>query len=217
MRPIHAAFAAMLLLAMPACAQDADERSAVTLADAEAPGPDAAVLGDPAAPIRIVEYASTTCPHCATFHNTLLPHIKDNWIATGQANLALRPLPTAPTALAVAGFLLARCAGPERYFDVLDELFATQEELFARAQEGEALTYFEGVAQIGGLAPEGVEVCLNDETGHAQIEASVASAWENDVAGTPTFLINGALYTSGELHDAASWDAALETALAAAP
>ncbi len=222
MRTIHTAFAAILAFGVLAgCGRDTASETAatsavetVTLADAEAPGPDAAVLGDPRAPIEIVEYLSTTCPHCAVFHMTLLPHIKTEWIDTGRARLAVRPLPTAPMQLAAAGFQMARCAGAERYFEMLDDLFATQEILFAAAQQGEALTYFEWVGEEYGLDPEGVEACLIDETGFAQLDAAGASAMAEGVGATPTFLINGVMFGSNELYDEAAWDAALESALA---
>lgn len=212
MRLLPAAFAAAALFAVTAaCSQDAE--SATGGAPTAGPsGPNAATLGEADAPVEIVEYASTTCPHCAAFHATLFPHIKSEWIDTGRARLTMRPLPTAPTELAVAGFQIARCAGPERYFDVLDDLFTTQDQLFQAAQGGTLEAYYEGVAEQNGVDAGRVPECFADEEGIAQINASLDSARENMVGGTPSFLINGVLHSAAELSDEASWDAALQAA-----
>ncbi len=222
MRPIHAALAALTLSAsLPACAQETDDSAAEAEMDAAdageaeaitATGPDAATLGEADAPVTIVEYASTTCPHCANFHATLFPHVKSEWIDTGRAKLVMRPLPTAPAELAAAGFLLARCAGDDRYFDVLDDLFETQDALFAALQDGELQTYFEDVAGENGIEAGQIEACMSDESGFEQINASIAAAQEDDVAGTPSFVIDGALYSAGDLPSEAAWDEALQTA-----
>lgn len=217
MRLLPALFAAAALFAVgAACSQEAGSATGGTPV-AGPSGPDAATLGRADAPVEIVEYASTTCPHCANFHATLFPHIKSEWIDTGRARLVMRPLPTQPTELAVAGFQIARCAGPERYFDVLDDLFTTQDRLFAAAQDGSLEAYFEGVAERNGVEAARVPECFADPDGIAQINASLESARANFVGGTPSFLINGVLHSAGELSDAASWDAALQAATDAPP
>jgi protein-disulfide isomerase len=175
--------------------------------------PDAATLGDANAEVTIIEYASVTCPHCATFHETLFPHIKENWIDTGRAKLVMRPLPTQPAQLAVAGFLLASCAGEgEDYFEVLDALFTTQDAMFAAAQDGTIQAYFEGVGADHGVTPEAFEMCLGDEARLAQINASMLASDADMVTGTPSFVINGTPHGADELATPESWDAALQAA-----
>src|SRR5881275_249771 len=107
-------------------------------ADAEGPAgsPDAAkalavqpedrILGNPDAPITIVEYASLTCPHCAHFTNDVLPELKKKWIDTGKAKLVLRDYPLDEPALRAA--MIARCAPPDRFYAYVDTFFGAQEK-----------------------------------------------------------------------------------------
>ncbi|HET9230627.1 MAG TPA: thioredoxin domain-containing protein, partial [Vitreimonas sp.] len=69
------------------------------------------VLGDANAPVTLVEYASTTCPHCAAFHEAAWEQLKTTYIDTGRVRFVFREFPTPPPAIAVAGFQLARCGG----------------------------------------------------------------------------------------------------------
>ena len=78
------------------------------------------VLGNPDAPVTIIEYASLTCPHCATFHNETLPEIKKSLIDTGKAKLIFRDYPL--DGVAVRAAAVAQCAGDDRYFGVLGML-----------------------------------------------------------------------------------------------
>lgn len=213
MRLVRAALsAAAILAAAPSCSQGDAAGAPDELT------PDAAQMGEADAPIRIVEYASTTCGHCANFHTTLFEHVKQNWIDTGQAHLTMRVLPTDPVELSVTGSLLARCAGQDRYFDVLADLFATQNELIESAQTGAAPAYYEGVGARHGVGAGQLRACLADEAGIAQINASIEAARASGVTGTPTFIINGEQHGFvGDLDTAAEWDAAMEAALARGP
>src|SRR5689334_20634428 len=87
------------------------------------------VLGDPAAPVAITEYASTTCGHCKAFHDEIFPDLKAKYIDTGRARLIWVVMPTPPAPVSIAGAALARCAGEAGFFPVLDELFAQQDAL----------------------------------------------------------------------------------------
>src|SRR5689334_18125026 len=81
------------------------------------------VLGKPDAPITLLEYASLTCPHCAHFDTEVLPKLKEKWIDTGKVKLIYRDFPLDDAALKAAQ--LAECSGNERYFAMLDLIFAS--------------------------------------------------------------------------------------------
>ncbi len=151
------------------------------------------VLGDANAPVTIIEYASTTCPHCAEFHETVWSQLKQNYIDTGKVRFVFREFPTAPPQLAVAGFQVARCGGasPEQYFVRLGELFRQQDALFQslRADGGRAKLIEIGGA--AGLTEEQVVACVSDEAGGDRIRRIEAGAREFNVTGTPTIIING--------------------------
>src|SRR5947209_14674871 len=83
-------------------------------------------LGDPQAPITVIEYASMTCPHCAHFHLTTFPELKKRYIDTGKVRFVFREFPLDP--VATGAFMLARCAGNDRYFALLDLLFHEQRQ-----------------------------------------------------------------------------------------
>ena len=82
------------------------------------------VLGQANAPVTIIEYSSLSCPHCAQFHNNVLPKLKKNYIDTGKVKLVYRDFPLGGPAYIAA--MMARCAKPDRYFQFLDVLFRDQ-------------------------------------------------------------------------------------------
>ncbi len=84
------------------------------------------VVGKQDAPVTIIEYASMTCGHCAAFHNTTYPELKKRYIDTGKVRYILREFPLDP--LAAAGFMLARCAGKDKYYPMVEILFEKQKE-----------------------------------------------------------------------------------------
>lgn len=151
-------------------------------------------IGDPDAPVTVIEYASTTCVHCETFHQEAFDAIRENYIDTGKVRFIFRELPTAPAGIAVAGFLLASCqADDEAYFDMLSVLFNQRSALLdaARSEEG-ARPMFVRLAAAAGLTEAEFDACLNDEDELARIERVVQrGAGELGVSGTPTFVING--------------------------
>src|SRR5258707_9855730 len=99
------------------------------------------VLGDPNAPITLIEYASLTCPHCAHFDTQILPEVKKKWIDTGKVKLVYRDFPLDQIAAKAAQ--IAECAGKDRYFGVSDLIFAGQQTCATAADPiaelGEAL------------------------------------------------------------------------------
>ena len=92
------------------------------------------VLGDPNAETVIVEYASMTCPHCAHFYTEVFPKLKEKYIDTGKARFIFREFPL--DGLAVAASMLARCAGDDRFYPMVDGLFETQETWAVAGADG---------------------------------------------------------------------------------
>lgn len=152
------------------------------------------VLGDPNAPVTIVEYASMTCPHCAHFHETTLPVLKEKYIDTGKVKLILREFPFDPRA--AAAFMLARCAPPEQYYPMVDVLFK-QQKTWATAENAAAPLLH--IAKLAGFTQEKFEACLKDQELLNKVRAVFdKGSKEYGVESTPTFFINGEK-TSGAL------------------
>ena len=172
-------------------------RSSAFIGDALAQGPSAAelmqggplgdvVLGKDDAPVTIVEYASMTCSHCATFHNTVYPEMKKKYIDTGKVKYILREFPLDP--LAAAGFMLARCAGNDKYHAMVETLFNKQKEWVVQNPIPPLLA----LAKQAGFTQESFESCLKDQKVLEGIEAVRTHGAEKlGVNSTPTFFING--------------------------
>lgn len=146
------------------------------------------VLGDPKAPITIYEYASVTCSHCAKFNEEEFPKIKAKYIDTGKAKYVFREFLTPPASASAAGFLVARCAGKDKYFQVVDQLMRSQTELFAT---GDARGWVQNVAKQAGLSDDQFEKCVNDKDGAKRITDNIEK-WSKDykITGTPAFFVN---------------------------
>lgn len=149
------------------------------------------VMGDPAAPVEIVEYASTTCGHCKAFHAEVLPELKTKYIDAGKAKLVYRVMPTPPPELSVAGAALALCAGEEKFFAVIDDLFQSQETLIGAMRQPRRLQ--RELTELGsrhGLSGDEVGSCIADANLTKHI-VDVARAAPASVTGTPSFIVNG--------------------------
>src|SRR6516164_2019158 len=145
------------------------------------------VLGNPDAPITIVEYASLTCPHCAHFANDVLPEIKKEWIDTGKAKLVLRDFPLDEPALRAA--MIARCAPPDRYYAFAETFFAAQEKWVRSTDYHEALAR---LAKLGGMGQAEFDTCLkNTELENKIVAERLRATQELEVNSTPTFFVNG--------------------------
>ena len=159
----------------------------VSSAELEKAGPlgDVAV-GDPKAPVTIIEYASMTCSHCAHFHNTTYPELKKKYIDTGKVKYILREFPLDP--LAAAGFMLARCAGGDKYYPIVETLFQKQNEWVTQNPIPPLLA----LAKQAGFTQESFETCLKDQKVLEAIEnVRTHGAEKLGVTSTPTFFING--------------------------
>ena len=150
-------------------------------------GPDGdVVLGSDKAPVTIIEYASMTCPHCAHFEETTLPGLKKRYIDTGKVRYVMREFPL--DALAAAGFMLARCAGKDKYEAVIETLFAKQAD-WAVPQPIEPL---KAIAKQFGFTEESFNACLANQKVLDDIQAVRDHAVNKlGVNSTPTFFVNG--------------------------
>jgi protein-disulfide isomerase len=145
------------------------------------------ILGNADAPVTIIEYASLTCPHCATFHTDTLPALKQQYIDTGKAKLAFRDFPLDQVALQAA--VLAHCAGEQRYFAFLDAMFANQ-ATWARASDPVAA--LKQLARLGGLSEADADACLTDQSlQDAVLQVRLEGEQKFDVNSTPTLIVDG--------------------------
>jgi protein-disulfide isomerase len=152
--------------------------------------PQEQILGNPNAPVTIIEYASLTCSHCAQFHNEVLPALKERYITPGKVRLIYRDFPLDQTALAAAA--LAHCAGPERYFSMLEVMFETQAN-WARADD--PIPALRQLGKLGGLSDQTMDACLADETlANGILQGRLAGENEFKIGSTPTFIIDGKAY-----------------------
>ena len=166
-------------------------------------------LGNPKAPIQVVEYLSLTCPHCAHFHADVFPAFKAKYIDSGRVHFTIRELLTAPAQVAAAGFLMARCEGGKNYFQVVDQVFKSQ----VRWQQGNIKPIFVEIAKANGLTEPQFEACITDEKAQAALEERLKYATGTDkVTGTPTFFVNGVMLPNAEVPSLADLDAAIAKA-----
>lgn len=180
---LRASGASLALAALGGCSSS--ENSA---ADSAQPGPlKEMTLGDPKAPIKVIEYASMTCPHCAAFHASTYHPLKEKYIDTGKVLFSFREFPLDQVAATVS--VIARCAPEEKYFDVIDAFFKTQPVW--RTGDNPLAGILEIAKQVG-FTQQSVEQCLQNQEIIDGINAIRKHGAEvMKVEATPTFFING--------------------------
>jgi len=180
-RRIALAAAASITLSQPLMAQQA---SIMKLME---PGPLPEKSFGPAdAKVTIVEYASVTCHHCMNFHMETWPKLQEKYIDTGKIRFIMREFPL--DTLATAGFMLARCAGDDRWYPMLDLLYRSQESWAHAKNPADEL--FNTVKQAG-MTKDSFEACLGDQKLLDGINKTRTRGTELGVNSTPTFFING--------------------------
>lgn len=169
-----------------------------------------AVLGNPAAPVTLVEYASTTCGHCQAFHAQVFPDLKKAYIDTGKVKLRFVMMPTQPVGIALAGEAIARCAGEAKYFDVIDTLFEAQDTLTSAARDPWLLQQeLRAIGDMYGLDKDEVGTCIDHE-GIVEMTREGVKAAPASITGTPSFAIDGVKLELETLEDlSAALDAAI--------
>jgi protein-disulfide isomerase len=173
-----------------AVAQPAAGGGEVPMAELMTPGP----LGDQVqgaenAPVTIVEYASMTCPHCSHFHETTYPEMKKKYIDTGKVRFIFREFPLDP--LAAAAAMLARCAGKDKYFPLIDAFFSQQKDWVVQ----KPLQPMFNIAKQAGFTQQTFDECLaNQQMLNGLEETRTRAAQKFNVNSTPTFFINGKIF-----------------------
>lgn len=172
--------------------------------------PDDMDLGNPQAKVTVVEYASVGCPVCAKWQNEVYPAFKAKYIDPGKVHYVFREMLVGQgpeIAVAASGFLLARCAGKDKYFAVNDAIFKNQEQAFQAPRE----TLLD-IAKSVGMTDESFNKCVNDEGALKALNDRVERHNREDhVNSTPTFVINGKAMEPG-YHTLEEIDAAIKAA-----
>lgn len=147
-------------------------------------------IGPADAKVKIVEYASFTCPHCAKVHAAVYPQLKAEYIDTGKARFEYREVYFDRYGL-WAG-MIARCGGEERYFGISDIIFDQQSDWAASEDPAVVGENLKKIGRTAGLEDAAMDTCLKDKP---MAEAMIAHYKTNFAADgierTPTFMING--------------------------
>lgn len=168
-------------------------------------------MGNPDAPIKLVEYGSRSCPHCAKFDREGFPALKAGAIASGKLSYEFRDYPV-HGALDIGPIMLGNCVEPAAFFPMLQQMMENQESLLAKASSitpaenqqlagkspnevaaflADRLGYIDFVKQRG-VAETRARTCLSDKTALTRLSQNIQTANERyNISGTPTFLING--------------------------
>ncbi len=166
------------------------------------------VMGKADAPVTIIEYASTTCGHCAVLHTEVLPRIKKEWVDTGKARLIYRDFPTGPAALSVGASMIAHCAGPERYFGVLGLIM---QQMNAWAGASNPLEGLKKTVRLAGMTGDQVDECLTRQDLATAIQARAQAAQSKyGIDSTPTMIIDGEKIVGAQPYEV--YDEALKAA-----
>jgi protein-disulfide isomerase len=165
-----------------------------------AAGPGDFSLGSADAKVKMVEYASFTCPHCAAFHDTTFKQLKTDYIDTGKVHFTLREVYFDRYGLWAA--LIARCGGEMKYFGIHDMLFSKQKEWAASEDPMQVVENLKTIGRSAGLEDAAMDACLNDQTTAEALIKQFQTNFEADgVEGTPTLFINGAKHSNMAYED----------------
>jgi protein-disulfide isomerase len=156
-------------------------------------------LGDANAPVRIEEFSSLSCPHCAHFHRDTLATLKEKYIDTGKVFFVFTDFPLNAPALDAA--MISRCMPPERYFKFIAYLYENQEKWAFQQNYKDVLRQD---AKLAGMTDERFDSCLADTAlKEGLVNRMQTKAEKHEVKSTPSFVINNKHVTTGALPIAA--------------
>ncbi len=213
MPTIAAALAAIFLLAVPASSPAQRHRAPAAQRDWSTVAvrtPEGGIrIGNPAAPVKLIEYGSISCPHCAAFSAEAANALRARYVRTGRVSWEYRPYLIFPTDPGI--FMLLNCLAPGQFFGATEQLYASQNEWFGRVrdlpadqlqriqsltpiQQSAALVHAAGLDpffRARGMSPAQINACLANRAGIERLTATTRRANALGVQGTPTFLVNG--------------------------
>lgn len=175
-------------------------------------------MGNPAAPVKLIEYGSLACPHCRHFEETGYKPLLQGYVRSGRVSYEFRNLLINGPDMSIS--LLTRCAGPAKFFPMAESVYATQEQwqkkiegmsaddeaaLDKMTDQQRVIRFAEvgGMAQIAarfGVTTARAKQCLADPKGLERLINLTKTAMDNGIDHTPTFIING------KVTDAATWE-----------
>jgi protein-disulfide isomerase len=175
-------------------------------------------MGNPNAPVKLIEYASLSCPYCAKFDQEGVPTLRDKYVKSGQVSWEYRTYMNHPTDPALS--VLVHCQGADSFFGLADQLYASQEQWYGRVlatpqpqlqaldtmaptARNAALVKIAGLDEFfrqRGMPQAKLDACLADQGNLTKVAAITERGTKDGINGTPNFLINGRL-----VPDAADW------------
>jgi len=171
---------ALAMLTGPVQAQDADAPDISQITEM--------TMGPEDAAVTVIEYASFTCPHCATFHAGPLKQLKADYIDEGQVQFIYRDVYFDRFGLWAS--MVARCGGEEKFFGIADMIYEQQRD-WTQGEPAEIADNLRRIGKVAGLDSDTLDACLNDEE-----KAMALVAWyqqnaeADEVDSTPTLIIN---------------------------
>ena len=152
------------------------------------------VLGEEDSPIKVIEYASFTCPHCRSFHQDSFKNLKIDYIDTNKVHFTYREIYFDRYGLWAS--IIARCGGQDKFFAISDLLYTKQRE-WTQGSPAEIAANLRRIGITAGLSQDDVQACFTDGQKAQNLVAWYEENSKNDeVTSTPSFLINGKIYSN---------------------
>ncbi|SES28231.1 Protein-disulfide isomerase [Tranquillimonas rosea] len=187
------------VLPLAAQAQEADAQGDQAEAGAESVEITEMTMGNPDADVQVIEYASFTCPHCQSFHETVFPDLKADYIDTDKIEFVYREVYFDRPGLWAS--MVARCGGEMRFFGIVDMLYDNQRD-WVQGEPAEIADNLRGIGRKAGLNNEQLDACLTDGAKAQELVSWFEqNAEENGIESTPSFVINGETYSNMSYED----------------
>ncbi|KUF10994.1 DsbA family protein [Pseudoponticoccus marisrubri] len=164
-------------------------------ADVDTSGITEMTLGDAEAPVEVIEYASFTCPHCATFHTEVFKDLKEDYVDTGKVSFTYREVYFDKYGMWAS--LIARCAGEDRFFGIVDLIYKGQSTWSRAGSDAAIADELRKIGRLAGMENDQIDACLTDGD---KLQTLVAwyqqNATEHGIQSTPSFVIDGETYSN---------------------
>lgn len=157
------------------------------------------VLGNPDATVEVIEYASYTCPHCASFHSNAFKQLKESYIDSGKIKFVYREVYFDKYGMWAS--MIARCE-PAKFFGITDMIYGTQSDWARAGSDGAIADALRKIGLLAGIDKDQLETCLTDgEKLRALVGWYQENASRDDITSTPSFVINGKKYSNMSFAD----------------